>query len=1321
SEEQLSSLDLSSWEIAFNGAEPIRAGTLDRFAEKFGQCGFNRNALYTCYGLAEATLFVTGSIKGQFPSQINVDAPALAKNVLLEVDPAQSTAKTLVSSGYVVEQDVRIVHPDSMLPCSEFEAGEIWVKGQSVAQGYWNRAEATQETFQAFVKDSQDGPYLRTGDIGFLFKNQLYVTGRIKELVIVDGRNHYPQDIEDSIQSAHESLRRGCGAAFSVDVSGQEKLVIVQELERRREEQDLAVLAQQVRKTVAENHDVQLHAMVFIEYGSLLKTSSGKIRRGAMRDLYLNNGLKEVFRSELAIETVVAASTERAAVPETLEKAAVSKPESELRKKILELLSPHVGLAAHQIDVSLPFSHFGLDSRALVGLSGELEEKLGRRLSPHLFYNYPTVAALTAYLEGESKETAPANTSSVRFGDDSIAIVGMACRFPGEANSPERFWQLLLNHVDAISEVPEDRWNKEAYFDPDPTQPGKMNTKWGGFLADVARFDAAFFGVSPREAVYIDPQQRLLLETSWEALENALIVPNTLAGSQTGVFIGVSSNDYGRLMPRVSSAYAGAGNAFSIAANRISYFYDWHGPSVVVDTACSSSLVAVHQACNSLLMGECDTALAGAANLILAPEVTVSFSQNRMMAADGRCKTFDDSADGYVRSEGVGVLVLKRLSDAERDGDNIVAVIRGSAVNQDGKTNGLTAPNGRAQEAVIKAALASAKCKPEQVQYVECHGTGTRLGDPIEVYALQAAYGQRAPDKPLLLGAVKSNIGHLEAAAGLAGVIKAALSLQKGIVPANLHCDTPNSQIEWEKMALTPVLQNTLLADLEWAGVSSFGFGGTNAHLILQRYARKQNDISDGEWGLLTLSGRDEAALKRQIQSYHAYLTAADDAWAEICAASNLGRQHFSERAAVVADSASAAAEVLNQKALRPLLKARQKQRKIAFMFTGQGSQYLNMGKALYERNALFRDTLRHISELSKKELEYPLISVLYPEAGNAEQMEQLISRTDYTQPALFAIEYALAQLWLKAGVVPQAVLGHSLGEFTAACVAGVFSLEDAFKLVCARGRLMQSLEDPGAMMAVFAHENDVREYLELYADQVSIGAFNGPGQIVLSGKQKALQLLAQEFEKRGIQTKVLRVSHGFHSPLMQPMMQAFSQVAQKITYSLPAIPILSNVTGRLENKIVANPGYWCAHVLSPVHFSQSMQTVEKEAFNIVIEVGPKPTLIGMGKRCLPAADIVWLPSMDESNQGWRTFLNSVAQAYCDGVAIEFSGLNLRSDKPAANLPNYAFSDTRFWLESGVETSIESGLKSSQVRTRGHHPLLGRRLYSPRMKESEYL
>jgi len=1317
-EEQLASLDLSSWEIAFNGAEPIRAGTLARFTEKFAACGFNPNAMYSCYGLAEATLFVTGAKKGEFPTLLNVESEALEKNVLLEVEASHPDAKMLVSSGYVVEQDVRIVHPDSRRECSEFEAGEIWVKGDSVAKGYWNRPDATDDTFNAYLDGSNTGPFLRTGDIGFLYNNQLYVTGRIKELVIIDGRNHYPQDIEDSVQSTLPELRRGCGAAFSVELQGQEKLILVQELERRQDNVDLNGLAQTARRIISENHDLQLHCLVLIEYGSLLKTSSGKIRRRAMRDLFLVSGLKEVFRSELS-NVEPPGPTVVAPAPASETQAA----QTDLQLSITQLLSPHVGLAPHQIDIQLPFSHFGLDSRALVGLSGEVEEKLGRPMPPHLFYNYPTVAALAAYLAGEEqslllqRKTMPDN--------DGIAIIGMACRFPGQADSTDQFWQLLLANRDAISEVPESRWDAQSYYDPDPTQPGKMNTRWGGFLEHVARFDAEFFGISPREASHMDPQQRILLETSWEALEHALVVPLRVAGSQTGVFIGLSANDYGRLQSSVSSGYAGAGNAFSIAANRLSYFYDWHGPSVVVDTACSSSLVAVHQACNSLLQGECNLALAGAANLILAPEVTVSFSQNRMMAPDGRCKTFDESADGYVRSEGAGMLVLKRLADAKRDGDPILAVIRGSAVNQDGKTNGLTAPNGIAQEAVIRSALAAAGCRPEQVQYVECHGTGTKLGDPIEVYALQKVYGQgRSPRDPLLLGAVKSNIGHLEAAAGMAGLIKAVLSLNHACIPANLHCTKPNSQIKWEESGVTPVFKNISMPQLEWAGVSSFGFGGTNAHVILQKSAEQASSLSQSPStlaNLICLSARDSVALQRQQVRYQSYLANPQLEWNSVCAAVNRGRQHFSERIAVVADNAPAAAGILAAEPIRRKLRDLQKARKVAFMFTGQGSQYLNMGRSLYQSNQLFRTTMDAINALSVKELEHPLLAVIYPAAENSEMMEQLINRTDYTQPALFAVEYALAQCWLEAGIAPNVVLGHSLGEFTAACIAGVFSLEDAFRLVCARGRLMQGLQDPGAMMAVFAHENDVKAYLDAYSEEVSIGAFNGPGQIVLSGKQKALNLLAQEFEKVGIQTKLLRVSHGFHSPLMQPMMQAFSEVAKQICYQMPTIPILSNVTGKLEQSIVSNAGYWCAHVLSPVHFSQSMQLIEKEAVNLIVEVGPKPTLIDMAKRCLPVADIVWLPSMEEGRDNWNSLLTSLGQAYCEGLNLNFSVLNPEPIRLVPALPSYPFADTEFWLESDAANLMPATVLPRKDKNREHHPLLGRRLFSPRMKSEEYL
>jgi acyl transferase domain-containing protein len=878
---------------------------------------------------------------------------------------------------------------------------------------------------------------------------------------------------------------------------------------------------------------------------------------------------------------------------------------------------------------------------------------------------------------------------------ESIAIIGLACRFPGATNSQE-FWTLLQQGRDAITEVPPNRWDWQTVYHPTPATPGKMNTRWGGFLPHVDQFDAAFFGISRREAERIDPQQRLLLEVTWEAFEQAAIVPATLAGSATGVFIGISNSDYSRCLSRHLNeldAYSGTGTALCIAANRLSFLLNLRGPSLAIDTACSSSLVAVHLACQSLQNGESDLAIAGGVNLILSPELTVIFSQAHMMAADGRCKTFDASADGYVRSEGCGVVLLKRLSAAQAAGDRILAVIQGSAVNQDGLTNGLTAPNGPAQQRVIQQALTAAGVAAREISYVEAHGTGTILGDPIEVNALTAVLQLgRSSQQRCAIGSVKTNIGHLESAAGIAGLIKVVLALQHRYLPPHLHLNQLNPHIQLETPFFIPtegqVWALSSDCDRRLAGVSAFSFGGTNAHVILAEAPETPDQVATIErpWQLLSLSAKQDTTLIQLAKSYQSFLaTHPDVSLANLCHTANTGRSHFEHRLTIVTKSTTelqkqlkAFSEGKTQLGTVQGQVKRRKRPKLAFLFTGQGSQAVQMGRQLYETQPTFRHILEQCDAILHPYLDRSLLSILYPETNTS----TLLQETRYAQPALFAIEYALAELWRSWGVVPDVVMGHSLGEYVAACIAGVFCLEDGLKLVAERSQLMQSLPKDGAMAAIFASADVVGTALPA-TETVTIAVFNNSQNTVISGTKAAVQQVVQQLESAGIRSRWLQVSHAFHSPQMEPILDVFEQLAQSVTFAPPQIPLISNLTGTcLET--APDACYWRSHLREPVQFATGLHTLAAQFSGLWLEVSVHSTLLTIAKQDFPDAVMPWLPSLERGQEDWQVLLTTLATLSVQGYPVDWAGFDRDYPRQRIELPTYPFERERFWFESST-------------------------------------
>ncbi|HJR00339.1 MAG TPA: type I polyketide synthase [Methylomirabilota bacterium] len=894
-----------------------------------------------------------------------------------------------------------------------------------------------------------------------------------------------------------------------------------------------------------------------------------------------------------------------------------------------------------------------------------------------------------------------------------LAVVGLGCRFPGGADSPAAFWELLRRGADAITEVPRDRWDVDAYYDPDPDASGKMATRFGGFLRDVDRFDAQFFGITPREAASMDPQQRLLLEVAWEALEDAGQAPDALTGSATGVFVGMCNADYFHRIvrgdPSGLDAYIATGGAHSVAAGRLAYVLGLQGPNLAIDTACSSSLVAVHLACQSLRSRECRMALAGGVNLILAPETTIILSRAHMMAPDGRCKAFDARADGFVRAEGCGLVVLKRLSDAEADGDTVLAVIRGTAINQDGRSNGLTAPNGPAQEAVLRSALANAGIAPHEVAYVEAHGTGTSLGDPIEMRALGTVLGTDRPGvRPLIVGSLKTNIGHLEAAAGVAGLIKVILALRQGEIPRQLHFQTPNPHIPWSGFPVTIATEA-----LAWpegrriAGVSSFGFSGTNAHILLEAAPdRTPAHVSPSvQRHVLTLSARGEAALRELAGRWAECLAQPPASLEDLCATASIGRAQLEHRLAIPARSAEEGHRALSQYAAGReaagvvVGRAPKTAPDVVFLFPGQGAQYTAMGGGLYEQEPVFRAALDRCAAAARRTLDLPLLEVLYGRAADA------LEQTAYTQVGLFAVEWALAEVWRARGVRPSLVLGHSVGEYAAACVAGVLDVEAAVELVAARGRLMGALRQGGAMAAVHADEPTVAGIVA--GTGLAIAAVNGPESVVVSGEAGALEGVLIALKARSIQSQRLRVTQAFHSPLMEPMLEAFRAEARRVQYMSPRISLVSTATGQIVEAGELGAEYWVRQVREPVRYAAALAAARAAGGRLFIELGPQPVLTGLGQPWLEGA--IWVPTLRRGQDDREMLLQAIGRAWVHGVGIDWrDATRERGARRVAGLPTYPFQRERHWLDPAPALRAEAG----HIDRRSTHPLVGARVRS---------
>ncbi|MFF8845289.1 type I polyketide synthase [Streptomyces sp. NPDC015127] len=999
-----------------------------------------------------------------------------------------------------------------------------------------------------------------------------------------------------------------------------------------------------------------------------------------------------------------------------------------------------------------PFSDLGFDSLAAVELRNALNSATGLRLPATLVFDHPNATSAAEFivsrLTGGAPTTALPAAPPAAPADEPIAIVGIHCRFPGGVNSAEDLWRLLDEGRDAITDFPVDRgWDVDGVFDPTPGAPGKTYVRTGGFLHDAGEFDPEFFGIMPREALAMDPQQRLLLQGAWETFERAGIDPASVRGSRTGVYVGVMYTEYGtRVQQHVSeeiAAYLSGGSGASIASGRVAYTLGLEGPAVTVDTACSSSLVALHIACQALRQGEVGMALAGGVTVLPSPDVFVDFSRQRGLAADGRCKAFAKAADGTGWSEGIGLLLVERLSDARRNGHPVLAVIRGSAINQDGASNGLTAPNGPSQQRVIEAALAAAGLSPGDVDMVEGHGTGTALGDPIEAQALLATYGQGRPaDRPLWLGSVKSNIGHTQAAAGVAGVIKLVQAMRHGVMPRTLHVDEPSDQVDWSAGAV-----ELLTRPREWsrdgrprrAAVSSFGLSGTNAHLFVEEppadVAARLTDVAeppadvaaphgagrpeDAEAGAgdvvpWVLSARTDAALRAAAERLSAHVADNDLADSDVGWSLASGRAALEHRAVVLGGDRAARISGLDAVAAgKPaegvVTGTADTRGRLAVLFTGQGAQRLGMGRELHAAYPAFAEAFDAAVDHLDGHLDRPLRDVLWGED------EDLVHRTVYAQSGLFAVEVALFRLVESWGVRPEFVAGHSIGELAAAHVAGVLSLPDAAKLVAARGRLMQALPAGGAMAAVRAEPAEVRGAL---SDGVSIAAVNGPRSVVISGPEDAVTRMAGHFAAQGRRATRLRVSHAFHSSLMDAMLDDFRAVASELTYTAPRMPVVSNVTGRpADAELLCSPDYWVDHVRRTVAFADGIGALLERGVTAFLELGPDAALTPMADELIDAAGgdgrlVVPALRRDHSERG--QLLTALARLHVRGIPVSwpecFAGIGARR----VDLPTYPFEKRHFWLSPPLGAATHGlGDATGHGQRNAAHPLLSAVMPSP--------
>ncbi len=1305
--EYVEALDLSALRVILNGAEPISVPLMREFTAALTPSGLRPEAVYPVYGMAEASVGLAIPPMGQ-PAIIRaIDRRLLAESGRVKVvDEHDPEAILIPDEGPpIAASECRVVDDaGKLLP--EGNVGHIQIRGLNVTQGFYANPEATDE--------AKDGDWIRTGDLGFMIDGRLSITGRAKDIIIVDGQKFFAYDLEacaESVEGVATGKVIACGWN-DADI-GRERVALFVGV---RGEQGRDLLAQVWRKI---NAVFGIAADYLVAIKSVPRTTSGKLQRFAMRKAFLAG---EFADSTFTVDDLLAEPVRAEAAVQDIEVLSAEALKTRIRSVWAQIL----GRDEARIPLDRPFLELGGTSVKAVQVLGALEQDLATTLSHEFLLQCRTIEDMAAYLQAhlarhdhaalEETKTVAANIDS----DEDIAIIGMACRFP-QADTPEVFWDNLIQGRDCVSEVPRERWDADIHYQPGVA--GKSNSRWGGFIDAPYAFDPEFFHISAEEARIMDPQQRLFLQTTWEALERAGHAGVRTHGKRVGVFVGAGHLNYlehhlhgldlqrlqgfdsVRNLPQEQREALVAewktrfgdselqpntlvDNLLNMIAARTSHALNFKGPSLTVDTACSSSLVAVHLACDSLRRGECEIAVAGGVNLNLTPTPYLMFSRAGALSPSGRCRVFDAEADGMVPGEGAGTVVLKPLKRALADGDPVLAVIKRSAINNDGRSLGVMAPNPDGQRVAVASAYRDGRLKPADIQYVEAHGTGTAIGDPSELRALAHVFSELGAPNDCVVGSVKANIGHLLSAAGVASLIKLVLALQHRQMPPSLHVKRVNAQIDGQIDTTTGKPVFRVLQEAQgWeapaqgarrGAINSFGFGGTNCHMVVEESPSTAHEPrAERPQHLLCLSAQNEAALQRRASDLAAALQRWSDQAAidvgvvdigavDIAFSQHTGRAHLPERLFVVGDSTEALAEQLAGGEYKRA-RASQAPAKVALMFTGQGAQYPGMARRLYDTLPSFKRILDECAACFEGQLEKPLLSYLYAADGD----EALLAQTWLTQPLMFSIDYALGRLLLDWGVKPACMLGHSVGEYAAACLAGVMRLEDAAKIIAARGRLIAALPAGGGMTAVFESQENLAPLLAAYEGELWFGAHNGNHQVV-SGKLDALAKLQEQLQAQGKVCRALKVSHAFHTPLLEPMLDAFEKVLAEVELSAPKIPLISNLGGQWIEDRVLDAGYWREHVLAPVCFEQSVQLAAERGIGVFVECGPDKVLSNLARHILGAQAQVF-PTLDRKRDDWHGLLPALGGLYLNGVEPNWEAYDADFAPRRIALPTYPF------------------------------------------------